>query len=91
MTRSISSLIERAYNILKKKKTEQEDVNEKEETQNNEKSGFMSEEDYQNFFKFGKEFTKRKRYDSGYKFSHFGSDIYSEVKTAPFIIKQDLY
>jgi hypothetical protein len=38
----------------------------------------MSEEDYNNFFKFGAEFAKSTK-QKGHKFSHFGSDVYSEV------------
>lgn len=43
------------------------------------KRGFMSEEDYDNFFKFGADFGRDPKRRSGYKFSNFGNDLYSDV------------
>lgn len=40
----------------------------------------MSEEDYDNFFKFGGEFNRDPKKRSGYKFSHFGNDVYGDVR-----------
>lgn len=40
----------------------------------------MTEEDYANFFDLGKNFGKKFRKDKAYKFSHFGADVYSEVR-----------